>query len=147
MARRQMNPAPTHAIPGPLFSIHDAEYVPGVCNIGPAEIAHRRAFGHVGFAASVVLLGLLLAINAPAWARLLLFFTAAGSATGYLQAMFHFCAGFGSRGVYNFGAVGTEHAVAEAADRARDRRRSLQITAGSVAIGLAVAIAAFLLPL
>jgi len=135
MARRQMNPAPTHSIPGPLLFIHDAEYVPGVCNIGPAEIAHRRAFGHVGFAASVVLLGLLLAINAPAWARLLLFFTAAGSATGYLQAMFH------------FGAVGTEHAVAEAADRARDRRRSLQITAGSVAIGLAVAIAAFLLPL
>ena len=45
-------------------------YVPGVCNIGPAEIARRRLGGHVFLAASVGLFAGLLLIDAPAPARL-----------------------------------------------------------------------------
>jgi len=122
-------------------------YEPGVCNIGPAEIARRRRVGHVGLIASIVVLAVLVIIGAPAWTRLILALTAGGSASGYLQAWFHFCAGFGSKGVYNFGAVGSVESVADADARSRDRRRSMEIGVASVAIGLVVAIVAVLLPI
>ena len=122
-------------------------YEPGVCNIGPAEIARRRKSGHVALVVSVVVLIALLVVGAPAWTRLVLVITASGSAAGYLQARFHFCAGFGSSGVYNFGPLGTTQQVADAAARSRDRMRSLQIGLGSLAVGLAVGIGAALLPI
>jgi hypothetical protein len=122
-------------------------YEPGVCNIGPAEIARRRRSGHAGLLVSVVLFAALVAVGAPHWTRLLLVLTAAVSASGYLQAWFHFCAGFGSRGVYNFGPLGTVQSVADAAARARDRRRSLEIGLAGLAAGLVVGIGAVLLPI
>ena len=122
-------------------------YEPGVCNIGPAEIARRRRSGHIGLLISAVLLAVLLLIGAPHWARLALVLTASVSATGYLQAWFHFCAGFGSAGVYNFGALGKVERVADPAARSADRRRSIEIGVASLAIGLVVGIAAFLLPI
>lgn len=122
-------------------------YEPGVCNIGPAEIARRRRTGHVGALASIVLLALLVAIDAPPVARLLLAVPATIAATGYLQAWLRFCAGFGALGVYNFAEVGRIESVAEAAARGRDRRRALQIGAASVGIGLAIGLIAVLLPI
>jgi hypothetical protein len=122
-------------------------YEPGVCNIGPEEIARRRRAGHIGLIASIVVLALLVIVGAPAWTRLILVVTAGGSASGYLQAWFHFCAGFGSKGVYNFGSVGTVQAVADADARSRDRRRSAEIGLASLAIGLVVGVIAVLLPI
>lgn len=122
-------------------------YEPGVCNIGPAEIARRRRSGHAGLIATVVLLAVLLLLGAPHWTRLALVLTAGVSATGYLQARLHFCAGFGSSGVYNFGPLGTVERVADPAARSRDRRRSLEIGLASLAVGLVVGIAAVLLPI
>jgi hypothetical protein len=130
-----------------LGPLHVVDYSPGVCNIGPAEIARRRMAGHLGLLASVVVLAALVAVGAPHWTRLVLVLTAGVSASGYLQAWFHFCAGFGSRGVYNFGPVGTVQEVVDPAARARDRARSMQIGVGSIAIGAAVAIVAALLPI
>lgn len=129
---------------GPLNVV---DYSPGVCNIGPAEIGRRRMAGHLGLVVSAALLAGLIAIGAPHWARLVLVLPASASASGYLQAWFHFCAGFGSRGVYNFGPLGTVQDVADADARARDRAQSVRIGAGSLAIGIAVAIVAALLPI
>ena len=103
-------------------------------NIGPAEIARRRRAGHIGALASLVLLGVLLAIGAPPLARLLVALPAAAAASGYLQAFFHFCAGFASRGVFNFGPLGrrpssTPRPAPGIAMREPDRR-------GSIAIGV-----------
>ena len=122
-------------------------YEPGVCNIGPEEIARRRRSGHMGVIASVVVFAVLLALAAPHWMRLVLVLTAAVAASGYLQAWLHFCAGFGSAGVYNFGALGTVQRVDDSAARSRDRRRSLEIGLASLAIGLAVGIGAVLIPI
>ena len=69
------------------------------------------------------------------------------AASGYLQAWPRFCAGFGSRGIFNFGALGETHEVFDAEARARDRSRARQIGLASLAIGVAVAIVATLLPL
>jgi hypothetical protein len=121
------------------------QYMPGACNIGPAEIARRRRAGHAGLIATVVLLAVLLALGAaPAW-RLLLALPASLAAAGYLQAWLRFCANFGYRGVYNFGALGREERVAGDAARAQDRRRALLVGAAAGAIGLAVALLSMLL--
>ncbi|MFI5292650.1 MAG: hypothetical protein ACHQ02_07265 [Candidatus Limnocylindrales bacterium] len=122
------------------------EYRPGVCNIGPEEIRRRRRAGHVGLIATVVLLAVLVAVGAPPLARLLVAIPAAMAASGYLQAWFKFCAGFGSRGIFNFGALGETHEVIDAEARARDRARARQIGLASLAIGVALAIIATLLP-
>jgi hypothetical protein len=128
---------------GPLDVV---SYSPGVCNIGPAEVARRRMVGHIALAVTIAVLAALIVVGAPHLARLVLVVPAAGSATGYLQAYFHFCAGFGSRGVYNFGPVGTVVDVADKEARARDRATSTRIGVASVLVGVAVAVAAVLLP-
>lgn len=121
-------------------------YQPGVCNIGPAEIARRRRSGHIGLIASVVLFAVLVAIGAPPLARLLVAIPAAISASGYLQAYLKFCAGFGAAGVYNFDAVGATDKVVDAASRSRDRAKATRISLASFAIAAVVAIVAVLLP-
>jgi len=123
-----------------------AGYQSGVCNIGPAEVARRRRAGHVGLGAAIVLLAGLVAIDAPPLSRLLVAFPAAVSASGYLQARLRFCAGFGSRGVYNFGELGETQQVDDAEARGRDRERATQIGLASAAIGVAVALVAVGLP-
>lgn len=122
-------------------------YQPGTCNIGSAEIARRRRAGHVGLGAAIVLLAGLVAIGAPPLSRLLVALPAAIAASGYLQARLRFCAGFGSRGIYNFGELGQTLQVEDAEARRRDRARATQIGLASLAIGAAAGIVAVLLPL
>jgi hypothetical protein len=123
------------------------EYRPGVCNIGAEEIGRRRRAGHVGLVASVVLFVVLLAIGAPHLVRLLVALPAAAAASGYLQAWLRFCAGFGSRGVFNFGQLGRTEQVADEDSRSRDRSKARQIMLASLVIGVVIGVAAVLLPL
>jgi hypothetical protein len=119
-----------------------AQYVPGTCNIGPAEIAVRRRVGHVGLAVTATLATALVRSNLnPAW-RLTLALPAALAASGYLQARQQFCANYGFRGLYNFDARGHEQPVPGTDTRVEDRRRARQIAAASAAIGAGVALAA-----
>jgi hypothetical protein len=118
------------------------EYAAGVCNIGPAETARRRRGGEGAARAALgLLLGLRLAGAARPW-RLLVFFPAAVSAAGYLQAARRFCANYGWRGLANFGALGEAEHVEDASARAEDREQALSIARRSAGIGLAVALAA-----
>jgi hypothetical protein len=120
------------------------QYIPGTCNIGPEEVALRRRAGHVGLGVTAALATALLRFRLhPAW-RLALAQPAAGAASGYLQARQRFCANFGWRGVYNFDSRGHKQPVAAAHTQEEDRRRALQITAASAAIGLGVALASML---
>ncbi len=123
-----------------------AGYQPGVCNIGPEEIARRRRAGHIGLLATVILFAILVVAGAPPILRWLLALPAIGAASGYLQAWFRFCAGFGAKGIFNFGPVGPVEPVADADARARDRVRAWQIGLASLAIGFAVAVVAVVLP-
>ena len=123
------------------------DYRPGVCNIGPAEIARRRRGGDLGVVVTAVAFAVMVALDAPPAARLLLAIPAGGAAAGYLQARSRFCVRFGSTGVFNFGQVGQVHEIGDVDARARDRRRSIQIGLASLGVGLVVGLAAGLLPL
>ncbi len=124
----------------------DVAYQPGVCNIGTADVALRRRSGHLAAAATVGLLGALVVTRAPRVTRLLVAVPAASAASGYIQARSHFCAAYGSAGLYNFGALGSRQTVADAAARALDAARARGIGLQSLAVGLAVAGLAVALP-
>jgi hypothetical protein len=121
-------------------------YRAGTCNIGPAEIARRRRAGHLGLAVTLIALVLFVAIGAPPVVRLIVALPAAVSASGYLQAWLKFCAGFGSRGVFNFGDVGPTQPVVDPVARAQDRTRAIQIGLASLAVGVVVGIVAAAFP-
>ncbi|MDZ4820600.1 MAG: hypothetical protein SGJ20_16670 [Planctomycetota bacterium] len=123
------------------------QYVPGVCNIGKAEIRQRRILGLIGLATTVLGgLALILTGVEQCW-RLLLFFPATLAATGYLQAAWHFCAKFGFGGVFNFGPnVGQTDTVEQAEFRRQDRKTALQIVGLSILAGAVVAGVAYVLP-
>ena len=138
----------TSAFASETASLQDSVdvYEPGVCNIGPAEIAQRRRAGHAGLIATVVLLAALMLIDVHPLARLAVIVPASISASGYLQARLKFCAGYGQLGVFNLGPLGERTAITDADALAADRRRARQISLTSFAVGAAVGIVAVLLP-
>ncbi|MFZ5853695.1 MAG: hypothetical protein ACOYXS_04205 [Chloroflexota bacterium] len=138
-----MTAASPPAEPAPI----ELEYQPGLCNIGPAEIARRRRAGHLGLAATLALLTVLVAVGAPPLVRLATALPAAGAASGYLQARLRFCAAFGWRGIFNFGPLGRVQSVADRDAAAKDRRRAIEIALAALVIGLAAGLAAVIAPL
>ena len=92
-------------------------------------------------------LAVLIVVDAPPVARLILALPAAGTAIAYLEALLKFCVAFGSRGILNFGALGTFTVIADSGARARDRLRALQIIVGGSLIGLGAGVVAALIPL
>ncbi len=116
------------------------EYVAGVCNIGPAEIARRRNLGWYALAFTLVLLLTLKWTGINPWWRLFVFFPAMTSASGFLQAFFHFCVGFARMGVFNFGSVGQTQKVIDEFSRTKDKNKGIQITLYAALIGAAITI-------
>ena len=122
-------------------------YIPGVCNIGPAEIRQRRRTGWIGAVVSVVFVAVAVILGWPWPWRLFVFLPATLAATGFLQSALHFCVKFGTQGLFNVeNAVGQTEAVHEAEYRRKDQRKAVTIILGSVGIGLVAAIVAVLLP-
>jgi len=122
----------------------EEKYIPGVCNIGPAEIKKRKQAGWIGLTATILLWAVFIWLDvAPLW-RFLLFFPAMMSATGFLQAYMHFCAYFGFASLFNFGDVGKTDSIQQAEFRAKDRRKAWQIVIYSILIGASIALLAYL---
>ncbi|WP_455383255.1 hypothetical protein [Salinispira pacifica] len=117
------------------------QYIPGTCNIGPAETRQRMQAGWLGLGVTIVMWVLFIIFRVSAPWRLFLFLPAALSATGFLQAAFHFCANFGMRGVFNFGdEVGKTESVTQAEFRRKDRMKAQRIIFYSALLGVAVAL-------
>lgn len=64
-------------------------YRAGVCNIGPAEVAKRRAIGWGGLALGVAAFLVLAASGAGRAWRLIVFLPLVVSASGFVQASAH----------------------------------------------------------
>lgn len=122
-------------------------YRAGACNIGPDEILKRRAAGVASAVAAVALGAGLIAIGAPAPARLLVALPAAASAVGFLQARSRFCLAFAIAGVRNLGPVGSVVRVDDAVAHRADLVVAAKLGVEAAAIGAAVGIAFALLPI
>jgi hypothetical protein len=109
-----------------------------MCNIGPAERRLRRIGGFVGIGLTIALLIILVAIGAPRYARLILVIPASAAAIGLLQDVFHFCAAYGMRGIYNvLHSAGITQNVEMEEYRRKDLHKTQKIVGLSLLIGLA----------
>ena len=126
--------------------VDSPRYIPGVCNIGPAEIALRKRIGWVGLALTALLWVLFAFFDVGKYWLVLLFFPSAIAAVGFIQGMMRFCAAFGWRNVFNVGLeVGKTDTVTQAEFRAQDRKKAWQIVAYSALVGISVTLVAYLL--
>jgi hypothetical protein len=124
----------------------DASSIGTRCNIGPAEIARRRATAIALTITCAVIVVVLTAIGAPTIARgILLPFASAGAVT-WLQVRRRFCVRFGMAGVQNLGPVGNETAVGFE-QREKDRRQSIQMVFEGLLAGLLATVAFYNLPI
>ena len=123
-------------------------YVAGACNIGPWEIRRRRTFAIVGLVLAAVVLAVLLAVDAPRAARLVLILPLWGGLFSWLQARRRFCAGFAVAGIFNFGAGDeTRQAIRDDEAHRADMLAVLRMTRDSFLLALPMTILAVLLPL
>ena len=130
----------------PLAPAPDGVYRPGVCNIGPAEIARRRRSAIVGTVATLVVAAVIFALGLPHPVRLVIGLLAAGAITGWLQVILRFCVGFAKLGVFNFGELGPMESVADRAAHRADLRRAGLMVGASLLGGLLIGVVAVLLP-
>jgi len=115
------------------------------CNIGPDEIAKRRQSAIVISALTVVVAVVLIGLDVPAPARLLVWPFAAGAAISWLQVVRRFCVAFGALGLENFGRLGRQSSV-DPRIRAADRRVAFRMILEGLLIGLVVALAVVAIP-
>ena len=118
----------------------DDNYIGGQCNIGREEIARRRNLGWVSLGIVFALFVALVWIGVSPWWRLFIFVPATMSASGFLQAYFHFFSGFARLGVFNFGPTGQRHEIADEGSKKKDRKRGIEITIYAALIGAAITI-------
>ena len=120
-------------------------YIPGVCNIGPAEIILRKRAGWVFAAATLLAAWALHHFHARPDTALVIFFPATISSVGFLQAYLHFCVKFGMQGLFNVSAseLRTE-SVDQTEWRKKDKRKAQMIIVGSFLIGILLTIGVYL---
>jgi hypothetical protein len=136
------------SLPRLVIEPADGGYVPGVCNIGPWEIRRRWVGGITGLAAAAVLLAVLVAVGAPALARVLVLLPAWGGAFSVLQARRRFCGAYALRRISNFGTTfDTIRQVDEEAAHRADMVKFAGMLRDSFLIALVLTVVAVLLPL
>lgn len=114
------------------------DYRPGACNIGPHEIAKRRAYGIAGVISAVVFGLALVAVDAPPLARALVIFPLWGAIISLEQARRKFCAGFAYAGIRSVNGSDATQSVADPADLAADRAaaRTMVLYCGAIALAI-----------
>lgn len=124
-----------------------AAYHAGACNIGPAEIARRRRAGILAVGVAIALAGVLIAVDAPTWMRLLVLPPLAGGLISLDQARRRFCVGFAMAGLQNFDALGREQRIEDGAARAADRRAALGMIGQGTLVAAVITALFVLLPI
>jgi hypothetical protein len=123
------------------------DYRPGACNIGPREIAKRRALGIAGVISAVVLGIVLVVIDAPPLARAIVIFPLWAAIISLEQARRKFCAAFAYAGIRSVAGSDATESVADARDLALDRVTARGMVAYSGAIAAALTTVFVLFPL
>ena len=123
------------------------EYRSGACNIGPREIARRRAYGVAAIISAVGLGIVLIAIDAPPMARAIVIIPLWGGIIGLEQARRKFCAAFAYAGIRSVAGSDATESVDDREDLRRDHATARRMVAYSGAIAAAIAAVFVLLPI
>jgi ferric-dicitrate binding protein FerR (iron transport regulator) len=121
-------------------------YEPGVCNIGPAEIARRRRSAITATAVTLLVAAGMLLARWPDVTRLALLPFAVATAVTWLQATRRFCVAFGAAGILNFGGIGTTVNVEDPEARAADRRTAFRMILEGLFYGAVVTLLYWIVP-
>lgn len=122
-----------------------AEYIPGTCNIGKAEIRQRQVIALIGLILSLTSLAGFITTKADPNIRLGIFLPLSLASVGWVQSRKKFCFAFGLLGTFNFSHIGKMTKVVDASALKADRINALKIIAESLAIsGVPTAIIYFL---
>lgn len=127
----------------------DDRYRPGVCNIGPREIARRRRTGYLGLLLAGALALALVVSGAAAETRLLVAAPLFVGLLGLAQARARFCVAFAALGVHDLPSAARptrEGATARIA-RIADLRRAASLLIAPGAISLVLVAILYLAPL
>lgn len=120
------------------------QYIPGVCNIGPAEVRRRRRVGILAVIALGVVWGGMEWKDLSAGWRWWLFPFAAVAAIGWLQSAMGFCAAFGLSGVFKIGPDEEKAGnVSQDEFRQKDRNKAWLIIGLATLIGLFISGSAY----
>jgi hypothetical protein len=123
-------------------------YVPGVCNINPAEIAYRRKWkiGGLGLAA-VLFVGLLFTTLNPVLRSVIVLLPLLIGASNYLQVKNKFCVSLGASGLQN-ATPGSPSAseVAGAASRQTDKQKASSMNRKALAFTVVICVLTALIP-
>lgn len=122
------------------------EYIPGTCNIGPAEIKNRRIFAIYSAVLGIILITVLMLLHADKIWRLTLFIPAAAFGVGFLQWYNRFCVAFGLKGVFNFGDIGKTFTVDQKESFQKDLIKAWKMISTGIFIGIVAAILFYILP-
>lgn len=106
----------------------------------------RMRAGWIGLTATLVIGAFLFWLQTAPWTRLVLFFPAFLTATGFIQARMHFCVAFASKGLFNMNnARGVTESVEKAEFRKADQKKAVLIWTYSLLTAIVVALLAFFL--
>ena len=111
-----------------------SEYVPGTCNIGPAEIRRRRIIMWLGCILSIVTIASFAQNSSSRVDRLTIILPAFVFAIGFVQSRKKFCLAFGFMGAFNFGKVGAITKVLTPEQRSADRKTALVLLGQAAAL-------------
>ena len=113
-------------------------YIPGQCNIGPAETNKRLRIGYIGLALMIIFIISAEVYDIPQIWKLALFAPTVYALSGFIQARNHFCFLFGFLGLFSF--TGKKSRVRDEHQLQKDRIKALylisQIVFGSALITL-----------
>jgi hypothetical protein len=111
-----------------------SEYVPGTCNIGPAEIRRRQIVMWLGCVLSIVTIASFAQNSSSRLDRLAVFLPAFVFSIGFVQSRKKFCLAFGFMGAFNFGKVGAITKVLTPEQRSADRKTALVLLGQALAL-------------
>ena len=122
-----------------------SNYIPGMCNINPKEIAQRRMIGHIGFGITLVLTALLVGFSVDAVFRVVVFIPAFLAATGYLQARNKFCVGYAGAKQHH-ADDGDVVTISDDAALAADKKKARKINLQALAVAVLTTVIVVLIP-